>query len=186
MRGMSARLRGWWEGFTFAARHPARTMAVLTGLGVVSGLGEAAIVVLVVAVASHSLSGHLPLVGSLPHGAWTRAELALGVLAVLAASHFAAAWLTARTAAESQQRMRRMLVDAYLSADWPVQSRERTGQLQELMMTGATMVAVGTQQAGMQDQGHEYRADQLPHSFSSRTVRLPAGPAGADSRHSYG
>jgi len=147
MRGMSARLRAWWEGFTFAARHPGRTMAALTGLGVVSGLGEAAIVVLVVAVASHSLTGHLPLVGSLPHGTWTRAELALGVLAVLAASHFAAAWLTARTAAESQQTMRRMLVDAYMSADWPVQSRERTGQLQELMMTGATMVAVGTQQA---------------------------------------
>src|SRR5437016_9067598 len=106
MRGMRARLRAWWEGFTFATRHPARRIAALTALGVVSGVGEAAIVVLVVAVASHSLSGHLPLIGSLPHGTWTRAELALGVLGLLAASHFATARLTARTAAESQQTMR--------------------------------------------------------------------------------
>jgi len=85
------------------------------------------VVVLVIAVASRRLSVHLPFVDHLPHGTWVRAGIALGVLAALAASHLASAWVTARTAAESQQTVRRMLVDAYLGADWPAQSRERMG-----------------------------------------------------------
>jgi ABC-type multidrug transport system fused ATPase/permease subunit len=141
------RLRAWWESLTFATRDPARRMAALTGLGVVSGLGEAAIVVLVVALASRGLGRNLPLAGELPHDTWARAGIALGVLLVLAASHFGSAWVAARTAAESQEEVRRRLLDAYLAASWPVQSREPAGQLQDLMSVGANTVAIGTQQA---------------------------------------
>jgi ABC-type multidrug transport system fused ATPase/permease subunit len=147
MRRLRARVRAWWSALTFATRRPARTVAALTTLGAVAGLGEALVVILVVAVASNRLGRNLPLLGSLPHGTWARAALALTVLLVVAAAHLASAWVTARTAAESQQALRRMLLEAYLGAGTEAQSSERTGQLQELVMTGATQVAVGTQQA---------------------------------------
>ena len=132
---------------TFATDRPARRVGALTVLGVITGLGEAIVVILVVAIASDRLRGDLPLLGSLPDGTWARAALALAVVVVLAASHLGSAWVTARTAAESQQTVRGLLLDAYLRAGAQAQARERTGQLQELVMTGATQVALGTQQA---------------------------------------
>src|SRR5919202_1706776 len=147
MRRLRARLREWWGAVTFATRRPARRVAALTALGALSGLGEALIVILVVAVAAPRLGGRPPLVARLPHGAWARAALALGILGGVAAAHVASAWLTARTAGESQQAVRGLLLDAYLAADAQAQSSERTGQLQELVTTGATQVALGTLQA---------------------------------------
>jgi ABC-type multidrug transport system fused ATPase/permease subunit len=129
------------------ARRPPSPAGALTTLGTISGLGEAAVVVLVVALASGPVSKQLPLVGHTPDGVWPRAGLALGVLAVLSAAHLASAWLTARTAADSLETVRRMVVDAYMSADWPTQSRERTGKLQDLLSSGAASIAIGTQQA---------------------------------------
>lgn len=146
MRGIASRARARWAQFTLASRHPGRTIAALAALGVVSGLGEAAVVVLVVALASGAATDQLALVGHAPDGVWPRAGLALGVLAVLAAAHLASAWLTARATADSQERVRRQVVDAFVSAGWPTQSRERAGKLQDLLTTGAGAIAAGTQQ----------------------------------------
>lgn len=148
MRGIATRARAWWARLTFASRHPGRTMAALATLGILGGLGEAAVVVLVISLASGDANG-LPLVGHAPDGVWPRAGLALGVLALLAAAHLASAWLTARTAADSQERVRRLIVDAFVGADWPTQARERAGNVQDLLTTGAVSVAVGTQQAAL-------------------------------------
>lgn len=147
MRRLRARSHAWWTVLTYGTRRPGRRVAALTVLGAVAGLGEALIVILVVAVASRRLHGRLPLLDQLPHGTWGRAALALAVLAVVAAAHLASAWLTARTSGEAQQDVRSRLLDAYLAADAQAQSSERAGQLQELVMTGATQVALGTQQA---------------------------------------
>jgi len=149
MRRMRARAGASWERLTFATRNPARRVVALTALGAVSGLGEAAIVVLVVSLASRDIGGHLPLVGHLPDGTWSRAGIALAVVVLLAASHYASAWLAARVAGESQETARRLLVGAYMGADWPAQSRERTGQLQDLLTAAAGSVAIGTQQGAM-------------------------------------
>src|SRR5919206_4461213 len=121
---MGSRLRGWrdtperarsrasrcrvirrafadrWRVATFGARHPSRRIAALALLGTVIGVGEALVVLLLVALASRGSSHRLP--GFVPHGnTWMLAGLTLGAVAVLAAAHLAAAWTAARASADT-------------------------------------------------------------------------------------
>ena len=121
-------------------------MVTLTALGTITGLGEAAIVVLVVAIASGSVGDELPLSGGLPDGAWARAGVALAVLAVVAGCRYAASELGTRMAAETQETVRQRLIAAFIATDWVTRSRQRFGDLQELVMLNSTVVAIGTQQ----------------------------------------
>lgn len=149
MRGcerVSARARGWWLTATFGARNPVRRLVGLAACGVVSGIGEALVVVLVVGLVSRGpRSRAVPLLGALP-GTWTLAAYALGLLALLALAHAGSAWLSARAARDVQQDVQGRLMTAYLDAPWSVQSVVRTGELQELVTVRTQVLAFGTQE----------------------------------------
>jgi hypothetical protein len=80
---------GRWAVATFGARHSRRRVALLTVLGMITGAGEALVVLLLVAIASGG-SGRLP--GFVPSGGtWPLTGLTLAVVSVLASAHFASA-----------------------------------------------------------------------------------------------
>ena len=142
---ISGRLRSWWAGATFGARHPGRRVAALGVLGTITGAGEAIVVLLLVALVSDG-RGKLP--GLVPDGGtWTLAGYAFAAVAALALAHFAAAWTAARAASEAQRSIQQRLVDAFLGAPFEAQRRSRAGQLQELVMGRARMIGYGTAEA---------------------------------------
>jgi ABC-type multidrug transport system fused ATPase/permease subunit len=141
------RAREWWRIVTFGAPRPARRVGALAGLGFVSGVGEATVVVLVVALASKSDSQDAPLLDELPAEPWVLAALALGALIVLALAHFGSARIAAHAATDVERTVQAQVVTAYLNAPWPAQARTRRGELQHLAMVRAMMLAHGTQEA---------------------------------------
>lgn len=118
---------------------PRRTRARLTVLAIisfVSGLLEAAVLVLVVHAGlelteTTDTSLDLPIVGEL--GLSTGSTLTLaGVLATSAlVAHMATAWLAARLTADTLVSVRDACVDAFSGASWERQSTEREGAFQE-------------------------------------------------------
>jgi ABC-type multidrug transport system fused ATPase/permease subunit len=142
-------VREWWRVATFGAPHPSRRVAALAGLGLVSGVGEAAVVVLVVALASESGSPRVAVLDELPHESWVLAALALGALLVLAFAHFASARIAAHAATDVQRTVQAQLVTTYLNAPWPAQSRTRRGELQDLATLRTMMLAYGTEEAAI-------------------------------------
>jgi ABC-type multidrug transport system fused ATPase/permease subunit len=141
-----AGLRRAWQVATFGTRHPRRRVAALALLGALSGFGETAVIVLVIALVSGHQLAHYPLADQLPSSAWTIAALALGVLAVLAVAHFGAARLAARTGADVQRTAQSLLVASYLDAPWPAQAATRMGELQDLATVKANILAYGAQE----------------------------------------
>jgi ABC-type multidrug transport system fused ATPase/permease subunit len=119
----------------------------LAALGIITGLAEAAVVILVVALAAGPDNSKLPLVERLPHSSWTLAGLALCAVVVVALAHLGSALIAARAVGSAERRLQSQLVDAYLSAPWPRQAMARTGALQDLVTVKATIVARGTQEA---------------------------------------
>src|SRR5918995_5062969 len=139
------RLRGYWATLAFGSRRLTPRLTALTLLGFGAGLGEAAVVILLVAVAAGNDVGSLPLSGVLPDSAWAIAALALSVVALLAVIHYLTPPLAAKLPAETLTAIKRTIADAYLGSSASVQTGERTGQLQELVTTNAALVAFGTQ-----------------------------------------
>ena len=144
---MKQRAREWWRRATFGAPHPARRVATLAGLGLVSGVGEAAVVVLVVALASESDSHDVVLLDELPAEPWVLAALALGSLLLLAAAHFGSARIAAHAATDVERTVQTQVITAFLKAPWPAQARTRRGELQNLAMVRTMLLAHGTQEA---------------------------------------
>ena len=144
---LKSRLDTWWEQLGFGTERHARRVLTLSLFGLVSGLGEAAVVVLVIGLASGGSAGTLPLLGEAPPSTGVLACLALASLAALAAAHFGSARATAHFAAEAERTIQQMLVSAYLRAPWPAQSAAPAGQLQDLVLRKAALIAHGTQQA---------------------------------------
>jgi ATP-binding cassette, subfamily B, bacterial len=143
------RLREYWATLAFGSPRLTPRLTALTLLGFGAGLGEAAVVILLVALAAGNDVGSLPLSGVLPDSAWAIAALALSVVALLAAIHYLTARLAAKLAAETLTAIRRTIADAYLGSSASVQTGERIGQLQELVTTNAALVAIGTQQISL-------------------------------------
>ena len=145
------RVRSWWSSASFGAERPRRRVAALVLLGTVTGLAEAAVVVLVVGLADGggAEAGALPLIDELPDSPWALAGIAGIAILVLAATHLGSAWISARASAGSQRTVQGMLIGSYLSAPWPRQAAVRTGELQDLVTVKAAIVAYGTQEAAM-------------------------------------
>jgi ATP-binding cassette subfamily B protein len=140
------RLRRAWHVATFGVQHPRSRLAALGLLGAAGGLGEAAVVVLVIALVSgHQLVGY-PLADRLPSSSFSIAWLALGVLAVLAGVHVASARLAARAGADVQRSAQALLVGSYLDAPWPAQAATRWGVLQDLAGVKVANLSFGTQE----------------------------------------
>ena len=142
---MIATLRRGWATATFGSRRPGRRVAGLALCGVVGGVGESLVVVLVVGLVSPGNGGGLPLVGELPE-TWSVAGAALALVVVLAAAHAASGWISAAAARDVQRTVQRELMQAYVDAPWPVQSSVRAGELQELITVRTQILAYGTQE----------------------------------------
>ena len=141
------RLRSWWASVTFGTESPGRRVAALGLLGAVSGLAEAALVVLLVSMASGSGTEQLPVAGDLPAETWGLAAIALAVLVALALAHLGSALIAAAAASDTQRIVQATLIDAYLGAPWVRQAAVRSGELQDVVMDKAVMLAHGTQEA---------------------------------------
>ena len=127
--------------------HAVRRLVLLAVLGAVTGIGEAALVVLVVALVSGQQLSRYPLAGHLPSSSWKVATLALAALGVLAAGHLASARIAARAGADVQRGVQGELVRAYLDAPWPAQAATRAGELQDLVTVKVILLAYGIQEA---------------------------------------
>ena len=145
--GPADRARSWWAGVTFGTSNPGRRVVALALFGVVSGLAETALVLLLVAMASGSSSEQLPIAGELPSATWELAAIALVVLAALALAHLGSSLITTRATADAQRSVQTMLIDAYLGAPWIRQAAVRSGELQDAVMDKAATIAQGTQEA---------------------------------------
>ena len=141
------RARSWWGGVTFGTENPGRRVVALGLLGAVAGLAEAALVVLLVSMASGSATEQLPVAGDLPAETWALAAIAIGVLIALALAHLGSAQITARASSDAQRIVQGRLIDAYLRAPWVRQAAVRSGELQDVVMDKAVMLAHGTQEA---------------------------------------
>lgn len=146
-RRAGERAVSWWRGVTFGTDRPAQRVTALAALGVVTGLAEAAVVVLVVGLAAGTSDGQLPLLDHLPDSTSALAGLALGAVVALALAHLGTALIAARADGSVQRRLQSELVDAFLSASWAQQATARTGELQDLVTVKSPMVAGGTQVA---------------------------------------
>ena len=143
-RALRPALRAWWEGVTFGARRPRRRIAALGALGAISGLGETAVVLLLVAMVSSDggVTSFVPVAGT-----WSLAALALAAVAVLAAAHLGSAWIAANAAGEALRSVQLLLVDAFLGASWAAQRNAPPGQLQDLVCGKARLAVSGTAEA---------------------------------------
>src|SRR5919198_924643 len=104
-RRAGQRAVSWWRGATFGTDRPVERVVALAALGMATGLAEASLVVLVVALAAGSGNGSLPLVEHLPDSSWALGGLALGVILVLALAHLGTALTAARAVAGAQRRL---------------------------------------------------------------------------------
>jgi ABC-type multidrug transport system fused ATPase/permease subunit len=146
-RAQGSRVREWWREFGSGTHRQGRRVLALTILGVAAGIGESAVVILVIALASSHSGRDLPLVGDHVTATPALAGLALASVLVLAVAHLAAARAGARFSAQAERDLQRRLMAAYLHAPWEAQSAMPTGELQDLVATRAGEVAFGTQQA---------------------------------------
>jgi ABC-type multidrug transport system fused ATPase/permease subunit len=133
-------IKGWLEGWApvwrVAARHR-RPVAALAAVSLVGALMEAGFLVLVTGTVLALANGEERLTPILGVGIRIPVALAIGLaalalrLAIAIAGVRITATLTARATAEERAR----LAHAFLRASWPVQQREPSGRLQELLST---------------------------------------------------
>ena len=137
----TAGVRQAWRSATYGARNPLKLVLQLAGAGIVSGLGETAVVVLLVDLAagrSLSLGG---LGDALPSGTWSLVALALTAVAVVAVSHWITALVASRASAEVRQTLQTRLVDGWFGAPWSVQVKTPTSELQHLASADVNALA---------------------------------------------
>ena len=135
-----------WHVATFGVQNPRRRLAALGLLGAAGGIGEALVLVLVIALVSGHQLATYPLADQLPSSPWTIAGVALGVLAGLACVHLVSARLAARSCADVQGSVQSHLIGSYLDAPWPAQAATRLGELQDIVTVKVGILAYGTQE----------------------------------------
>jgi len=142
-----ARLRDVWTWVSYGTRRPLRLVVLLAAAGAISGLGETAIVVLLIALAAGGSVSLRSLSDLLPRDTGTLAALALAAVAVVALSH----WLSARTAtratAEVREAIQLRLIDAWFAAPWATQVVVPQGELQHIVGGEVNAVANGARMA---------------------------------------
>jgi ABC-type multidrug transport system fused ATPase/permease subunit len=132
--------RRWQEAKPFLEASKAR-VALLSGASVVAGFAEAGALLLLVQLALAISSGDEtvsvstgPLGGTID-ATVTQLLIASLVLAfVRLALNVVVAYLPARMSADSQEKLRSEALASFLGATWDLQSKERDGHLQELLM----------------------------------------------------
>ena len=147
VRSFSDRAHAWWTTLSFGARAPRRRLATLALLGLASGIGESAVIILLVALASRGHGGRLPLSSILPESPWKLAAIGLLAAAGLALADLGTAITAARASADVARGVQTKLVRAFLGAPWPAQAAAPVGELQELVTVRTALIARGTEDA---------------------------------------
>ena len=147
LRSVSDRAHAWWTTLSFGAQAPRRRLATLALLGLASGIGESAVVILLVALASRGHGGRLPLSSILPESPWTLAAVGLLAAAGLALADLGTAITAARASADVARGVQTKLVRAFLGAPWATQAAAPVGELQELVTVRTALIARGTEDA---------------------------------------
>jgi ABC-type multidrug transport system fused ATPase/permease subunit len=128
-----------------------RLIVSLTALSIVSGITEAGTLAIVAQVAAslvkgkgiHGKTGLLDVHASVGTLLWIGLALALLRLFL----QWPLSVLPARIAADVQMSLRRRIFGAFTRASWDVQSRDREGQLQEIMTSQTSQATGGALQA---------------------------------------
>ena len=147
-RSLRARVGGLWTRISlYGTRHPVRLVLLLAAAGAISGLGETAIVLLLIALAAGGSVSLRAVSDLLPRDTWTLAALALAAVSVVALSD----WLSARTAsratAEVRETIQLRLIDAWFAAPWSTQAVVPQGELQHIVSGEVNAVTSGTRTA---------------------------------------
>ncbi|WP_238437193.1 MULTISPECIES: ABC transporter ATP-binding protein [unclassified Frankia] len=147
-RHARANVHRWWARSTAGVRHPARQVAAMAVLGLVSGVLELLTMVLMITLATGPARvgwRFAPLLGS------SRGTLACAALLAAAGSAVttvASARVTSRIGASALTSVRDRLARHYLAADWSAQRAEPTGRLQELALGDAAQISLGAERCG--------------------------------------
>lgn len=140
-------MRTLWSTLRQNGGHPVRRSVSMAALGFMTGFGESAVVLLVVALASRRSPQHLPFARVLPTSGLGLAGAAVVAVAALAVLHLFSARVAASVGSESLRALRTLLLDTYLRASWVTQSREPAGEFQEAVTGTVAQVAFGVEQA---------------------------------------
>jgi len=128
-----------------------RLVGELASLSVLSGFSEGLFLAVVAQVAYKIVNGKggSSRAGLLHIGASVNTLLwiALGLALFRLALQWPISMLPAKIAADVQQRLRRRVFRAFSNASWDVQSRDREGQLQEIMTNQTSQATGGALQA---------------------------------------
>jgi ABC-type multidrug transport system fused ATPase/permease subunit len=127
-----------------------RNIVILGVTAILGGFVEAALMVVIVRIAvgladsSQVVKAHIGPLGvldlTIPQLFW----IAGGLTVARFGFNFVSSWLSARLAADSLTIARKRTFEAFLTASWEVQSREREGHLQELMSNHVNKVSGAT------------------------------------------
>lgn len=129
-----------------------RSVVALAIFSLVSGITEAGTLALVAQIAASLVGGAKRVHIDVVH---LHIDVSIGKLIIVAFAltflrivlQVPLSTLPARIAADVQARLRTMLFDAFTRASWSVQSRDREGQLQEVMTSQVMSATSGAQQA---------------------------------------
>ena len=136
-----------WRSATFGARSPARLVGLLVVAGLVSGLGETAVVVLLIGLAAGRALPIGGLSGLVPSGTATLAVAALVAVALIALAHFFTARAASHASAGVRETVQQRLVATWFSAPWSKQVTTPTSELQHLVSVDVAAVAIGARAA---------------------------------------
>jgi ATP-binding cassette, subfamily B, bacterial len=144
--------RGLWSRVYFVLGHRRRKLGAVVALSFVSSICESATLVLIAQIAVSLVKrtkvnainiAHIPLhisVGKM-------ILIAFAVVLVRIALQFPLAIMPAEIFSSVQATLRMRMFSAFTSASWSVQSRDREGQLQEMMTSQVGQATAGAMQA---------------------------------------
>jgi ATP-binding cassette, subfamily B, bacterial len=141
-----------WSRVSFVLGHRRRKILALVGLSFVSAIFESATLVLIAQIAVNLVKrtkanalnvAHIPLHISLG----TMILIALGTVLLRIVLQVPLAILPAQIFSSVQASLRLRLFSAFTAASWSVQSRDREGQLQEMMTSQVGQATAGAMQA---------------------------------------
>jgi ATP-binding cassette subfamily B protein len=144
--------RGMWAGVNFALGERRGKVVALVVTSFLSAICESATLVLVAQIAVNLVKkvhpatidiAHIPLHASVG----TMILIASGLAVLRLALQFPLSILPARIASSVMAGLRRRLFNAFTEASWTMQSRDREGQLQEMLSTQVTQATGAAMQA---------------------------------------
>ncbi len=118
-----------------------RALPLLSAIAVLAGVSEAALLVLVVRLAVAVTAGHSTVelavgpLGPVTAQLWQLFTAAFGLTLLRLACGGVEAFLTARISSRALAGIQKDVLQKYFDAEWSVQAEERTGQLQDLLIT---------------------------------------------------